>query len=211
MSQNDANRSAAVSTRYRRIAPLYDLVDLPFEWLRYRRLRRQLCEGLSGSVLEAGVGTGQNLAFYPQGCTVTALDLSTAMLARAERRASRAPVPVDLVAGDLTETAFADDAFDAVVASFVLLVMPVDQRLAVLREMGRVCRPGGEIRLLEYTGSRKLWRRALTRLWQPWARWAFGADLTMDLDHVLEQAPLTVLGDRYLVSDTIRLVTLRPD
>ncbi|SEO82980.1 class I SAM-dependent methyltransferase [Aquisalimonas asiatica] len=199
-----------MSTRYRRIAPLYDLVDLPFEWLRYRRLRRELCTGLCGHVLEAGVGTGQNLAFYPQGCTVTAVDLSPAMLVRAEQRARRAPVPVELVAGDLGDTGFAGDAFDAVVGSFVLLVMPPEQRVRVLREMARVCRPDGEIRLLEYTGSRRPWRRALTRLWQPWARWAFGADLTMDLDPILACAPLTVLSDRYLVSDTIRLVTLRP-
>jgi hypothetical protein len=36
--------------RYQRIAPLYDLLDLPFEYRRYRRIRPLLFEGLSGRV-----------------------------------------------------------------------------------------------------------------------------------------------------------------
>ena len=75
--------------RYQRIAPLYDLLDLPFERGRYRRVRPLLFEGLSGHILDAGVGTGRNFPFYPAGATVLGIDLSPAMLARAERR--RAP------------------------------------------------------------------------------------------------------------------------
>jgi hypothetical protein len=52
--------------RYQRIAPLYDLLDLPFEFWRYRRIRPLLFEGLSGRILDAGVGTGRNFPFYPQ-------------------------------------------------------------------------------------------------------------------------------------------------
>ena len=51
--------------RYQRIAPFYDLLDLPFEWRRYRALRPLLFRGLSGRLLEAGVGTGRNFPFYP--------------------------------------------------------------------------------------------------------------------------------------------------
>ena len=51
--------------RYQRIAPLYDLIDFPFEYTRYRRIRPMLFQGLSGRVLDAGVGTGRNFPFYP--------------------------------------------------------------------------------------------------------------------------------------------------
>ena len=51
--------------RYQRIAPLYDLLDLPFEYRRYRKLRPLLFEGMSGRILDAGVGTGRNFQFYP--------------------------------------------------------------------------------------------------------------------------------------------------
>ena len=71
--------------RYQRIAWAYDLLDLPFEYGRYRKIRPLLFRGLSGRILEAGVGTGRNFPFYPPGSEVVGIDLSPAMLARAER------------------------------------------------------------------------------------------------------------------------------
>ena len=47
--------------RYRRIAPLYDLLELPFEYARYRPLRRMLFADLTGRILDAGVGSGRNI------------------------------------------------------------------------------------------------------------------------------------------------------
>jgi ubiquinone/menaquinone biosynthesis C-methylase UbiE len=49
--------------RYQRIAPFYDLLDLAFEYGRYRKIRPQLFAGLSGLILDAGVGTGRNFPF----------------------------------------------------------------------------------------------------------------------------------------------------
>ena len=82
--------------RYQRIAPVYDLLDLPFEYRRYRRIRRLLFHGLSGRLLDAGVGTGRNFPFYPPGSTVVGIDISPAMLARAERRRKSATAEVEL-------------------------------------------------------------------------------------------------------------------
>ena len=56
--------------RYQRIAPFYDLLDLPFEYGRYRRIRPLLFKDLSGRLLDAGVGTGRNFPFYPPGASV---------------------------------------------------------------------------------------------------------------------------------------------
>ncbi len=200
-----------LEARYARIAPLYDLVDLPFEWLRYRPLRRLLCSGLAGEVLEAGVGTGRNLAYYPPGVQVTGIDLSPPMLARARRRRLPDGVNVRLQRGDITAIGFDDDSFDAVVSSFTLCVLPVDVRQTALNELVRVCRPGGRIRLMEYQRSRKPLRRALMRLWEPWVRWAFGADFDLDLDSMIAGAGLTVVESRHVVSDVVRYVALRPD
>jgi hypothetical protein len=59
--------------RYQRIAPFYDLLDLPFERRRYRALRPLLFCGLAGRLLDAGVGTGRNFPFYPAGVAATLL------------------------------------------------------------------------------------------------------------------------------------------
>jgi len=49
--------------RYQRIALAYDLLDLPFEYGLYRMIRLQLFRGLSGRMLDAGVGTE-----FPERC-----------------------------------------------------------------------------------------------------------------------------------------------
>jgi hypothetical protein len=60
--------------RYERIAPFYDFLDLPFEYGRYRKIRPLLFEGLSGQLLDAGVGTGRNFPFYPPTAKVIGID-----------------------------------------------------------------------------------------------------------------------------------------
>src|SRR4029077_6223006 len=72
--------------RYQRIAPFYDLLDLPFERKRYRALRPLMFQGLGGQLLDAGIGTGRNCAFYPPDAVVSGIDTSPAMLARAHHR-----------------------------------------------------------------------------------------------------------------------------
>ncbi len=72
--------------RYQRIARFYDLLDLPFEYSRYRKIRPLLFRGLTGRLLDAGVGTGRNFPFYPPFAHVVGIDISPAMLARAVRR-----------------------------------------------------------------------------------------------------------------------------
>ena len=58
---------------YERIAPLYDLLDLPFGRGRYRALRPLLFRGLSGRLLDAGVGTGRNCPYYPPDAEVSGM------------------------------------------------------------------------------------------------------------------------------------------
>ena len=59
--------------RYERIAPLYDLLDFPFEHFRYRRLRPLLFRGLAGRLLDAGVGTGRHREGCSQNCRMPKL------------------------------------------------------------------------------------------------------------------------------------------
>ncbi len=189
---------------------LYDFLDLPFEYGRYRRLRRRMFEGLSGRLLDAGVGTGRNIAFYPDGSEVTGIDLSPAMIARARRRSEKLGRAVDLREMDVSATAFPDDRFDAVIATFLFCVLEKDQQLAALTELARVCREGGEIRLLDYVYSENPVRRFVMRLWAPWVRAVFGAAFDRDTERYIAAAGLELIERRFLVSDVIRLLVLRP-
>ncbi|MBA3834612.1 MAG: class I SAM-dependent methyltransferase [Sphingomonas sp.] len=195
--------------KYERIARFYDFVDLPFEHLRYRSIRPLLFRDLNGRLLDAGVGTGRNLAFYPRGSEVFGVDLSPAMLKHAARRSKNSGASVHLVEMDLTRLAFADDFFDAAVASFVFCTMPAKARTAALRELARVVRPDGRVRLLEYAPAQTTFRRAVARVWQPWARWAFGAKLQHDIEPELAEASLEVISSCY-VSSSIKLIGAKP-
>ena len=194
---------------YQRIAPFYDLIDLPFELGRYRSIRPRLFQGLHGRLLDAGVGTGRNIAFYPSGSEVVGVDLSPAMLKRAELRLPKSAAKVRLMEMSLAELKFADGYFDGAVASFVFCTMPNEERLAALRELRRVVGLSGRVRLLEYAPAQTRFRRVLTRLWQPWVSWAFGAKLDQDIELELSKASLAVTSSRYVTS-TIKLVEAAP-
>ena len=136
---------------YDRIAPLYDILDGPYEVLWKRRLRADLFRGLTGTVLDAGCGTGCNIVAYPPNAHVVAVDASAPMLApRARIRATRLGRAVDLRPMDLTDLALPDESFDAIVSTFVFMCIPDDRILPALRELRRVLKPGGRIHLVDY-------------------------------------------------------------
>jgi SAM-dependent methyltransferase len=100
--------------------------------------------------LDAGLGTGRNIQFYPPEVQVVGIDISPAMLARAERKRLSLGADVELHQMDVTHLAFEDQSFDAAAATFLFCVLPDDLQVPALREIGRVVKSGGTIRLLEY-------------------------------------------------------------
>jgi ubiquinone/menaquinone biosynthesis C-methylase UbiE len=195
--------------RYQRIAPLYDLLDLPFEYRRYRQLRPLLFAGMSGLILDAGVGTGRNLPFYPSGAKVTGIDLSAAMLARARQRLGQARAAVELREMDVTHLDFPDQHFDSAVATFLFCVLPDEKQTPALAEIKRVLKPGGILRLLEYTRPTDPFRRAVTKLWEPWVHWAYGAGFDRNTEQYIPAAGLQLADSRFVVGDLIKLMTVR--
>jgi len=192
--------------RYQRIAWAYDLLDLPFEYGRYRKIRPQIFRGLSGRILDAGVGTGRNFPFYPLGSEVVGIDLSPGMLARAERRRPLATASVVLRQMDVTRLDFPDRSFDAAVATFLFCTLPDDLQVAGMRELGRVVKPGGIIRCLEYTRPSGGLRRAMTHLWEPWINWAYGAGFDRQTEKRAPEAGLQLFESRFVHDELIKLL-----
>jgi ubiquinone/menaquinone biosynthesis C-methylase UbiE len=195
--------------RYQRIAWVYDLLDLPFEYGRYRKIRPQMFCGLSGRILDAGVGTGRNFPFYPRASEVVGIDISPAMLARAERRRPRATATVELRKMDVTRLDFPDRSFDAAVATFLFCTLPDELQVAGMRELGRVVKPGGIIRCLEYTRPSGGLRRAMTHLWEPWVYWAYGAGFDHQTEKYVPEAGLELFESRFVADELIKLLGAR--
>jgi ubiquinone/menaquinone biosynthesis C-methylase UbiE len=168
-----------------------------------------LFQGLKGRLLDAGVGTGRNIPFYPPEAQVVGIDISPAMLARAERRRFSLDADVELHQMDVTHLAFMDQSFDSAVATFLFCVLPDDLQVPALREMGRVVKSGGTIRLLEYVRPRGTLRKAITRLWEPWVAWAYGASFDRRTEERVPEAGLEVVESRLVVHDLIKLISIR--
>ena len=91
---------------------------------------------------------------------------------------------------DVTRLDFPDAHFDAAVATFVFCVLPEEAQAPALRELARVVKPSGAIRLLDYVRPRGAVRRRVSRVWEPWMAWAFGAGFDRRTEEHLAEAGL---------------------
>ncbi len=157
-------------------ALIYDAVMVPAGWLGLDRARQRLVDGLSGSVLEGGTGTGLQLPTYPPGVSsVVAIDIDPGLLARARLRRPG----VSLQQADVQQLPFPDGSFDAVVACLVFCTVADPAR--GLSEIRRVLRPGGQLRLLEHVRSpHPTVARLQDRLTPAWSHLAMGCQLNRD-------------------------------
>jgi len=139
-------------------------------------------------VLEVGVGTGINLALYPETCHITGIDLSAEMLEKGRARARRNGVTnVRLLEMDASKLTFEDDSFDVVYAPYLISVVP--DPVQVVREMRRVCRPGGKIVIVNHFRSANPLMASFERAISPFTvHLGFKSDL--DLPGFLAQADL---------------------
>jgi ubiquinone/menaquinone biosynthesis C-methylase UbiE len=195
--------------RYQRIARFYDFLDAPFENGRYRAIRPHLFAKLSGRILDAGIGTGRNIPFYPVDSEVTGIDQSPAMLALATRRRDELGARVDLKMMDVKRLDFPAAHFDAVVASFLFCVLPNEDQPQALRELARVVKPGAPIRLLEYQRPQGTLRRISSYLWEPWMNWAYGAGFDRRTEEHAREVGLTIASARFVYEDLIKLIEVR--
>jgi ubiquinone/menaquinone biosynthesis C-methylase UbiE len=134
--------------KWDRASRWYDFGTLALEALIFRRLRMQLLKSAVGRVLEVAAGTGLNLVHYPAGLDIIAADLSPGMLVKARHRGARKAAVMDA-----QHLAFRDGSFDTVVSTLATCTFP--DPVEALREMRRVCRPGGCVLLLEHGRSNR--------------------------------------------------------
>lgn len=150
---SDNQQTTITRDRYQRISPIYDWMEILPE-RKYISWRERLWSLVRGpEVLEVGVGTGKNLAFYPEGVRVTGVDLTPGMLERARKRAAMLNRDITLLLGDARNLEFPNSLFDSVVATYVFC--SVSDPVQGLKELGRVVNPAGRIFLLEHVRSAK--------------------------------------------------------
>lgn len=116
--------------------------------------RKQAFNYLNSSnkkVLEVGIGTGLTLRHYPKSCHIVGIDISAKMIERAKQRVKEMGngLKVDLQVMDACKMNFEDNTFDAVLSPYVITT--VQDPYQFCQEMIRVCKPGGQIIIVNHS------------------------------------------------------------
>jgi phosphatidylethanolamine/phosphatidyl-N-methylethanolamine N-methyltransferase len=203
-----SNHAPETRARWERLAKYYGLVESLSEWY-LKPFRKALWNRATGRILDAGAGTGLNIAFYPARARVMATDLSGAMLRRARERARAQNVDVNFEEADLCSLPFSDHAFDTAVATFVFCSLP--DPVACLREMGRVTKPNGRILLLDHVRvERPLIGPLMDRLNTATVHLA-GEHINHRMDAFVREAGFEILENRRLgLVGIIQFIAARP-
>jgi phosphatidylethanolamine/phosphatidyl-N-methylethanolamine N-methyltransferase len=189
---------------YARWAPVYDLVFGAL-FNRGRRAAVAAAEQIGGRILEVGVGTGISLPGYSSRNRITGIDLSEAMLRKAQRRVVDLSLTnvEKLEVMDAEHLSFPDASFDVVVANHVISTVPNPE--SALDECARILRPGGEMILVSRIGADAGLRHLIELLLQPivrrlgwrsefpWGRFARWSERRTDV-RMIERRPMPPFG-----------------
>ena len=182
--ERSAHRFA--SLRRRLFARVYDRMSTRGEAV-LAPLRREIVGAARGSILELGAGTGANLPYYAPDVELTVFEPNPWMAAQLERKAARwqRRVRIDVASG--VTLPYPDARFDAVVATMVLC--SVTDQAAVLGEIRRVLRAGGQFHFLEHVAAPTAGVRAWQRRLNPLQRFfADGCELDRDTESAIRDA-----------------------
>lgn len=148
---------------YSQNAPVYDVWGVLTE-TKARRRALELAQIRDGeSILEVAVGTGltfqEILKANPHGYN-TGIDLTPAILAKAQRRAAQSGLTnYSLSRGDAYDLQYSDHQFDVLVNNYMFDLLPEEDFVTVLTEFKRVLKPGGRLVLINMTKGMHFYQR----------------------------------------------------
>lgn len=175
----------------------YDRLMEPVERRSFRAVRERLLPQVQGAVLEIGAGTGVNFPCYRDADRVVAIEPDAVMLRAAAARARASRVPIELIQAGAERLPFPADQFDTVVGTLVFCTIP--DPVAALREIRRVCKPGGKLVLFEHVKMEHpalgLLQEGLTPIWK---RMCGGCHLNRNTLRLVEEAGFRILRTEWM-------------
>lgn len=163
------------------------MIDMACSSGNVMKARSQLVPQAMGEVLEIGIGSGLNLAFYDADkvSSIIGVDPAAQMQPLARKRASAISIPVEMLAVDVQGIQAETERFDTIVMTFTLC--SIKDPLSALKEMARVLKPEGRLLFCEHglapDAAVERWQHRLTPLWKPIAG---GCHLAHDIPALIE-------------------------
>lgn len=210
MSENDK-----IQKRYNRIAPIYDSLERILEKSKMGSWREKLWQRVNkniphckGKLLEAGVGTGKNIQYYPDDIEIYAIDFSRKMLAEAHKKTVGLGKDIHLIKMDIQDLSFPDNYFDIIVTSCVFCSVP--DPVEGLKELKRVCKSDGKIIMLEHLRTKNEPLGKLMDLFNWVSLYTWGANINRKTIENINKADLKIVEVNDLFFDIVKEIVLKP-
>jgi phosphatidylethanolamine/phosphatidyl-N-methylethanolamine N-methyltransferase len=176
---------------YYEFSHLYDRIFTRVFFPRIESTLRSLDMAPGAKILEVGVGTGLSLSAYPSHTDVVGIDLARDMLDRAQEKIDENGwTHIRLETGDALNLSFPDGSFDFVTSFHVVSVVPDSARM--MREIARVCRPGGIVVIINHFRSERRWLAQIVDRFDPMTR-KLGWRTTLSFAELLSDVDLELV------------------
>jgi len=196
----------ATQKKWDKAAPLFDLMAGAGAEKRWEPFKRALFSKMDGRVLFLALGTGLDIAVFPPGQNITAIDISPKMLEVAVARIDAYPGDLRAEVMDVHEMTFEDDSFDQIFTSCTFCSVP--NPIAGLQSLKRVLRPGGDMYMFEHTGSRYYPFKVMMHL-MTYATRKIGPDMNRTTVANVRAAGFDVLEVNNLFLDVVKTIHAR--
>jgi ubiquinone/menaquinone biosynthesis C-methylase UbiE len=166
------------------------IIDKTMRQDMFRPYRRRALAQASGRVLEIGMGSGVNAAYYgPDAALIVGVEPAPELVARARRAMGTRALRI--VEGSAESLPLASDSVDTVVTTWTLCSIP--DVAAALREARRVLRRDGRLIFVEHGRADdprvQRWQDRLTPVWK---RLAGGCHLNRPIADLVREAGFAI-------------------
>jgi ubiquinone/menaquinone biosynthesis C-methylase UbiE len=187
-----------IQEKYDKQAKSYDKRQFMMEFLIKKK--RNIFRFLKGTILEVGVGTGNNLPHYRSSVSLTALDFSAQMLKQSRFKIKKFKLYhiKKLIRGDIQHLSkyFKENSFDFITSTFVFCSVP--DPIKGLQEIKRILRPNGRLVQIDHGLSNIKIINYFLKFFDPLTVKLFGFHISRDILNNLKKAGFKIIHQRTL-------------
>ena len=194
--------------RYTLYAPIYDWAAKILESSREKAIR-QLAVKATDKVLIVGAGTGMDLNYLPKGCTITATDITPAMVHQITIRNKSLGHRLNAMVMDGQQLALPDESFDVVILHLILAVIP--DPVKTIKEAERVLKRGGKISVFDKFVPANREPSLQRKFFNLFTNFFF-SNITRSFEKIVAHTRLKVVSDQPAdLGGLFRIILLRKD
>lgn len=197
---------AITKQKWDRAAKSFDFMAGIGEGKRWGPTKLELFRHMEGKILFLALGTGLDIEFFPPNKEITAIDISSGMLAEAQPRIEGYSGTIEALEMDVHNLEFPDNHFDQIYTSCTFCSVP--NPVQGLQSLCRVMKPGGELRMFEHTGSRYQPFKLLMDIMSP-VSGRLGPEMNRDTESNVEQAGFEIVKVDNIYMDMVKTILAR--